>query len=383
MIKKYKVAFPILGNYFVVAYNMLKNLVDLTYVEIMKPKKITSKTLQLGSKVSPDFVCVPFKYTIGNYIEALDSGANVLIQAGGGCRYGYYSEVQEQILKDMGYTFIYISFVEGRGVNLFDIYKKIKLLNKKLSFKKFIYFGYLAVKMVDILDKFETYIRENIVYETLKGSFEIVHENFLKELEDICSIDDLNRLKVKYMNKIKNIQLKQLKVSENIKVGIVGELYTSMEPFATFFLENELAKMGVKTKRYTTVTYLLFEKKRQEKNVLKKASKYIKYTLGADGAESVSHSVELIDAGYDGIIHIKPFGCTPEVNAMPILQKISRDTSIPIMYLTFDSQTSEAGLQTRIEAFYDMLKMKKDSEGMELKFKKENKVKQMEVKQYD
>lgn len=364
---KYRVCFPILGNYYVPAYNLLNKIIDPTITEIVKPKMITAKTLELGSKASPDFICVPFKYTIGNFIEALDMGANVLIQAGGGCRYGYYAEVQEQILKDMGYDFTYISCVEGKGVNLIEIYNKFKLLNPKLTLSKFAYYGILAIKMVDILDKFESYIRDNIVYEINKGEFEKLHKYFLKRLEAVKSLTELMKVKKYFFAKMKKVKVTTDEERTNvIKVGIVGELYTSMEPFATFFLEKELAKMGIKSKRYTTVTYLLFEKGKQEKNVLKKASKYIEYTMGADGAESVAHTVELIDNGYDGIIHIKPFGCMPEINAMPILQKISEDTSIPIMYLTFDSQTSETGIQTRLEAFYDMLKMKKDNKSTEV-----------------
>ena len=42
---------------------------------------------------------------MGCYIEALEQGANVLIQTGGTCRLGYYGELHEQILKDMGYDF--------------------------------------------------------------------------------------------------------------------------------------------------------------------------------------------------------------------------------------------------------------------------------------
>lgn len=49
---------------------------------------------------------------------------------------------------------------------------------------------------------------------------------------------------------------------------------------------------------------------------------------------------------------------------MPILHKISEEKGIPMMYLTFDSQTSETGIKTRIEAFYDMLKMKKDNNSL-------------------
>ena len=44
---------------------------------------------------------------------------------------------------------------------------------------------------------------------------------------------------------------------------------------------------------------------------------------------------------------------------MPILQNIGSDYKIPILYLTYDSQTSDTGLMTRIEAFYDMISMRR------------------------
>ena len=53
------------------------------------------------------------------------------------------------------------------------------------------------------------------------------------------------------------------------------------------------------------------------------------------------------------------FGCTPELNAMSILSKVSEDYNIPIIYFSFDSQDSEVGIETRLEAFYDMIIAKK------------------------
>ncbi|MEG1009046.1 MAG: hypothetical protein RSF67_04395, partial [Clostridia bacterium] len=170
-------------------------------------------------------------------------------------------------------------------------------------------------------------------------------------------IYNLNKVFKKYNKKIYNIKLKY---NECIKIGIVGELFTSMEPFSTFNLEEILNEMNVKVKRYTTVTYLLFKKNKNAKKLIKRSNKYLTSILGADGTESVAHTLEMIDEGYDGIIHIKPFSCTPEVNAIPILQKISNETNTPIMYLTFDMNTSKTGLITRLEAFYDMIKMKKE-----------------------
>ena len=58
-------------------------------------------------------------------------------------------------------------------------------------------------------------------------------------------------------------------------------------------------------------------------------------------------------------MHIKSAGCTPEIDVMPPLQRISRDYHIPVLFLTFDTQTSDAGLDTRLEAFFDMIAMRK------------------------
>lgn len=45
---------------------------------------------------------------------------------------------------------------------------------------------------------------------------------------------------------------------------------------------------------------------------------------------------------------------------MPILEKISNDYQIPIIYFSLDSQDGEVGIDTRLEAFYDMIVQKKE-----------------------
>ena len=96
------------------------------------------------------------------------------------------------------------------------------------------------------------------------------------------------------------------------------------------------------------------------KKLLRKGKYYLKYHLGADATESIVLSKLLAEKNYDGIVHIKSFGCTPEINAMPILEKISNDYNIPIIYFSFDSQDNEVGIETRLEAFYDMILQKKE-----------------------
>ena len=117
-------AFPQLGDY---KHPIDKFLRRITNLEVIDTPPITRKTIDLGSKYSPDSVCIPFKYNLGNFIEALDMGANVLLQAGGGCRYRYYAEVQETILKDLGYNFDFIQIIGGDSLKfkeVFTIFKK-------------------------------------------------------------------------------------------------------------------------------------------------------------------------------------------------------------------------------------------------------------------
>ena len=108
------ISFPHIGNYHIPIEILLKLIFKDSV--IMPAPKTTKRTLELGSRYSPDFVCVPFKYNLGNYIEALENGANVLIQAGGGCRYGYYAEIQELILRDLGYEFKFVKLIPSEHV---------------------------------------------------------------------------------------------------------------------------------------------------------------------------------------------------------------------------------------------------------------------------
>lgn len=351
------ISFPHLGDYYV-PINFL--LTHTTNYKIMIPLPITKKTIELGSKYSPDTVCVPFKYNLGNFIESLENGANVIIQAGGGCRYGYYSEIQEKILKDLGYNFEFYSLVDVDRFKPSYMYKIFKKLNPKINIFKFGYYSLLALTMLIYMDKIDEIIRHNIGFEVKKNSFKDLKKEMLDKFSKTKGFINLTKTYFKYKKKFKSLEINKPK--DTLKIGIIGELYTAMEPFSTYFLEEELAKNNIEIKRFTNATYLLFIKAHMKKKYLKKISKYCKYTLGADGMDNVYRAKWLSENGYDGIIHTKPSFCTPEVGAIPIIDKLCKEEDIPIIYFSFDQETSEVGIKTRLEAFYDMLKERKEKE---------------------
>lgn len=349
------IGFPEMGNYYVPAKYLFSHIVD---VKIMDRIKITKNTIELGSKYSPDFVCTPFKYTLGTMIEALDKGANTVIQFGGGCRYGYYSELQEQILKDLGYELQYINLISEGKSNIRKIYKELKLLDNKFSVFRGLYYLLITIIMVKCMDKADDYIRHNVGFEAQKGTFEKLNNKMLKEFSNTRGMIDLIKKYKKYFKKIKSVKVHKNK--KCMKVGIIGELYTIMEPFANYYLEKELAQYNIEITRYTNVDYLLFKKKRKIKKYMKCARKYIKYKMGADASDNIARTLEMCKKGYDGIIHIKSSFCTPEIGAMPIINKICDEYDVPVIFFSFDSNTSEIGIKTRLEAFYDMIEMRKN-----------------------
>ena len=351
------VAFPRLGNYF----NPIRKLiVNTTHLKVIETPKITKNTISLGSKNSPDTVCVPFKYNLGNFIEALDMGATILFQAGGGCRYRYYAEIQETILKDLGYNFTMYQVMEKDRLRFGELYNAMLSLNPYLTRRKLIKEIFSTLLYIYYLDKIDIFIRSRVGFEKNKDSFKNIKDKFIEKADKENSIIKLTRLYQKTKKELRKVEINKPK--DSLKVGIIGELYTSMEPFSNYELEKLLASFNIEIKRFTNLSYLLWQKKLIEWFMKLKIKKYCKYTLGADGLDNVYRVYYLKKHKYDGIIHIKPTGCTPEIGAMPIIMNIAKDNDMPIIFLSFDEQTGVEGLNTRIEAFYDLLKFKKEEE---------------------
>jgi predicted nucleotide-binding protein (sugar kinase/HSP70/actin superfamily) len=67
----------------------------------------------------------------------------------------------------------------------------------------------------------------------------------------------------------------------------------------------------------------------------------------------------LKDNKIDGIIVLNAFGCGPDSLMVERIIRKAKQFNKPIINLTIDEQTGEAGFVTRIEAFVDMLFRKK------------------------
>ena len=64
-----------------------------------------------------------------------------------------------------------------------------------------------------------------------------------------------------------------------------------------------------------------------------------------------------------GVIAVVAFGCGPDGVMLEVVRQLAGRAGVPLMTLTLDEHSGEAGLVTRIEAFVDMLNWRKEKDG--------------------
>ena len=341
--------------YYDVAFQFfVEHVLDAEYVRLPKP---TRHTLEIGTENSTDYVCAPFKHILGDYVEALEAGANVLVQVTGVCRLTYYGELQEMILRDMGYEdfeFLNFSAVYGKPFKDYVAYCK-KVVNPNLSVATGVANMVALMRMIVLLDQYNDYYLANAGFELEPGSFERAREAFFDDMRCSANLADVNQAYRRGMGAIRALPID--KPAHPLRVGLTGEFYTAVDPVSNLELEKKLLSMHVELARDINLTNRVVQY--NEPNLRRYVSEYVENDMGPTSSLTIASAKRYMEQGFDGVIHSKSSGCTPEIDCMPVLQRLSRDYHTPVLFLSFDSQTSDTGLDTRLEAFYDMLAMRK------------------------
>ena len=360
--KPIKVAFPHMGNVYIAWAAALKKL----GVEPVVPPHTSKKTLELASVHSPDSICLPYKLVLGNFLQAIENGADyvAMISSPGICRLGEYGQSIKNILKDMGCEDKYKELQLYDGFN--GMYKFLKELSGVKSPVPVIKAINIAVRKMFILDRIENLFSYYRAREIVTGTSE---KHYKKALSIIMSAEKTAELK--NAEEMAAAEIKKTEIDTNrdvLNVDITGEIFLVQDPFSNQNIEKELGRMGVQTRRSLTVSGFIkdaiipkaFKKGETHlERANRMARPYLMRDIGGDALESVSDVAYANERGVDGIIHVSPFTCMPEIMSQNIFPSMRENCEIPILTLILDEQTGKAGYITRLEAFADLMRRRK------------------------
>lgn len=138
-------------------------------------------------------------------------------------------------------------------------------------------------------------------------------------------------------------------------VLLLGHPYNLYDDFISMNLIKKLRLNNVKI-----ITYEMISEQKIFRGT-NKMSKEMFWTLGKNILGCAYYFLE--NEKIDGIIHVASFGCGPDSLVGELLEhRVMRDYKLPFLYLTLDEHSGEAGFDTRLEAFLDILEGRRKSE---------------------
>lgn len=357
-----KITFPHMGNVYIAGKAFFEELGQ----EVILPPICSRKTLELGTKYSPETICLPLKIMIGNFIESIDKGADTILLPGscGPCRFGFYSILEENILNDLGYDVEFIVFDPiGEGwtplkENIFKTFKATRI-------KDVVVAGKLGWKLIQKSDYITDLSNKKRAYAIDSHKVDLIMDDYYRQVDEVFGEKEMMNLMENIIEALNKVEIKE--DYNPIRIGLIGEIYTVIEPFVNLEIERKLGHMGVLVEKSLTPTawvehhiarFPIGSKTENKKYEL--AKPYLKTLVGGHGRETVGSAIDYANKGFDGVIQLLPLNCMPEIVAKSILSTVSRDLNFPIMTLILDEMTGEAGFMTRLEAFVDLLQRRRE-----------------------
>lgn len=273
-------------------------------INIVPPPDITNETNKLGIRNSIEMQCFPEKATLGSLIKAVEKNNVtdiITYSSEGQCRFRHYGKLYELALKNLGHNINIHIIKKGH------IFRDLKKITGASYWKIWKVFR----KTIKKINRYEE-LQEGLYYK-LGG----------------------------------------------INILLIGEIYTLLEPKINFNIRKKLQVLDIGSKLTATLSSFINSNIKGKEIHSKEADKYFNGEVGGHGKQGIIHLLENIDK-VAGVIHILPLTCMPEAVAMPVIEYICRQNKIPLLRIEIDDNASELNIQTRLEAFTEMIKRRRN-----------------------
>ena len=296
-------------------------------IDICLSDNTTKDTLSKGASLVVTETCLPVKVYVGHILNLIDKGVDKIFVPS---------------IQSLQHKIYNCSKLRGLPDLIRNVIKKdITIIDATLDLsedKKLYDFLMEIAKYFDINDI-------NKIKQASKQGFKMFN-NF--HLMRRSGIDYKNALKYASQNRV---IVTNVEKEYPINIALISHGYNIYDDLTSMKIFNKMEKLDVKV--YTAEN--LSNEQMAEGIQALNTELYWANELEMTGA--AGHFMQ--NNKIDGIITITAFGCGPDSLMVEKINKNSKIYNKPILNLTIDEQTGEAGFITRLEAFVDMLFRKK------------------------
>lgn len=299
-------------------------------IEIVLSDPTTKKTMTDGSNLVVPETCLPVKVYVGHILNLLDKGIDkIFVPSIQSIAPKIYNCSKIRGLPDL------IRNVVKRDFTLIEA-----TLDKSEKNQGLYEFLLEAVKPFGIEDM-------NVIKNASKNGWK-VYNNF-----HVMMKSGLNYKKaLKYAMENKVVILDNAK-SYPVNIALIAHAYNLYDERVSMKIFDKLEKLDVNV---FSADQLTTEQMAEGLNIMRSKLYWAnEYEITGAAAHYIN------DRRIDGIITINAFGCGPDSLMLERISRYARKLNKPILHLSIDEQTGEAGFVTRLEAFVDMLYRKKRS----------------------
>lgn len=311
-------------NYFPFWYGFFEAL----GIKVIVSDKTTKQTMSSGSALVVSETCLPVKVYVGHILNLLEKGVDKIFVPS---------------IQSIDHKIYNCSKIRGLPDLIRNVVKK----------------DFTIVEAT--LDKSE---KNRGLYSFLKecvASFGITDEKTIKAASKE-GWKVMNNFKIminsglSYEKALSHAKKGQVVITNNsksypISVAVLAHNYNLFDDRISMKIFEKLEKLDVKAYNAEMLS------KEQLKEGLSAMDSKLYWANEYEMTGAAGHYLQ--DNNIDGIITINAFGCGPDSIMVERISRTARKFAKPVLNLSVDEQTGEAGFVTRIEAFTDMLFRKK------------------------
>lgn len=314
------------GLWFYDYYPLWKTFYEYLGAEVVLSKPTNKQILDMGVKNTVDEACLPVKIFHGHVIDLKDK---------------------------VDYIFV---------PKMMSVYEKEYICPKFCGLPEMVFHSIKDLpELIDIEINFNK-TRKNLEQTIYKFGYYITKDKEkIKKAYDKALMNYSN-YKMKLRNGYLPIDGKFVdfnnKIDRSIKsrIAVVGHTYNMYDSYTSMNLFNKLKKDKIDIIVPEMIDFEIINKYANE------LEKKMFWSFGRKLLGSSMYFAE--EQNVDGIIYISSFGCGIDSIVQDLFERNSRkEGKIPFLLLTIDEHSGEAGINTRIEAFLDMIEWRKRNEG--------------------